>query len=325
MKKSLNFKNLHALKIPIHIYISFATTTFLGAFLLFQVQPIISKYILPSFGGTSAVWITAMLFFQTLLLVGYFYVFLISILSVKKQIILHSFLLISVAFGIFALLQSYQIPVLPDINLKLFYIKSPILQVLEILFIATGLTYFMLSTTSILLQKWLGVIFAKSPYILYSLSNIASLLALISYPFLVEPFFQLKTQGYAWSVGYLIYSLFLLFCCFQVFHSLLKIEKNNQAQKISDTGDKKIEKRKFFLWILFPAISSLMLLATTNLLTQSVAPVPFLLLMPLTIYMISFILCFSGKSWYKPNLYASLFLITCFLSLVFHLLLYQVL
>jgi hypothetical protein len=167
-----------------------------------------------------------------------------------------------------------------------------------------------------LLQKWFGITYQnKSPYTLYSLSNIASLLALISYPFLVEPFFDLKTQGFTWSLGYLAYSFFLLISCFAIFYSSSKTKPKNSEAKNNHTNT--IGKKRKLLWILLPAISSLMFMATTNLLTQSVAPVPFLWLMPLTIYLISFILCFSGKNWYKHNLYAYIFLVTGFLSLIF--------
>ncbi len=318
MKKIINSSNSQSLKIPNHIYISFSISIFLSSFLLFQVQPIISKYILPWFGGSSAVWITAILFFQTLLLLGYLYVFLISRLQLKKQIIIHISLLVLITFNVLSNLNSSQIPILPNIKSGLGNNFAPQFQVLWILFIGTGLTYFILSTTSILLQKWFGVTYyGKSPYIFYSLSNIASLLALISYPFLVEPFFQLKTQGLTWSIGFLIYSIFLLVCCLQTFSTTLKLKQNLSKTKNNLKVVNNISRKKLFLWILLPAISSLMLMATTNLLTQSIAPIPFLWLLPLSIYLISFIICFSGKKWYLRNLYAYISLVTGFLSLAF--------
>lgn len=301
--------------IPIHIYLSFSTSILLSSFLLFQVQPIISKYTLPWFGGASAVWITAMLFFQILLLLGYFYVFLISFLPLKKQIILHSILIISVALSVYYLLYNSKIPVLPDITTGLTGNFPPVVQILLILLIGTGSTYFLLSTTSILLQKWFGIVYkGKSPYFFYSLSNIASLLALISYPFLVEPFFQLKMQGILWSGGFIIYSIFLLTCCLQLFFSGAKNYKNAVNIHKFQTG---IGKKKIFLWILLPAISSLMLLSVTNLMTQSVASIPFLWLLPLSIYLLSFIICFASQKMYIRNLLAYTSLFMGFLSLAF--------
>lgn len=296
--------------IPLHIYISFSVSIFLGAFLLFQVQPIIGKYILPWFGGASAVWITAMLFFQMLLLAGYFYVFVLSFLSFKKQIIAHSIFLFVTVFGVFSFLRDSQIPIMPDVVLKSSF-NSPILQVLQILFISVGLTYFILSTTSILLQKWFGTAYqGKSPYIFYSLSNTASLAALVSYPFFVEPFFQLRTQGIGWSAGFIVYTVFLFICCLQMFFSksISKQMNNNLANK-SEAG-----RNKLILWILLPAISTLMLMSTTNLLTQSIASVPFLWLLPLSLYLLSFIICFGKRKWYSRNFYVYISLIAGLLS-----------
>lgn len=219
-----------------------------------------------------------------------------------------------IAVSVFLLLRTSQIPILPYADSILDSDLSPTLQVLRILFTSVGLTYFILSTTSILLQKWFGVTYqSKSPYIFYSFSNTASLAALISYPFLVEPFFQLRTQGLGWSVGFVIFSIFLLICCAQMFFS-----KPISEQRVDNLAkNKKIPNNILILWILLPAISTLMLMSTTNLLTQSVASVPFLWLIPLSIYLISFIICFGKGKWYKRNLYVCVSLVTGFLSVVF--------
>lgn len=313
-------------RIPLHIYISFSISIFMGAFLLFQVQPVISKYILPWFGGASAVWITAMLFFQTLLLLGYFYVFLISLFPLKKQTIIHSIILILASLAVFYALNNSQIPILPGMNSRLNENYPPVIQVLWILLLGTGITYFILSTTSILLQKWFGTTHqGKSPYFFYSLSNVASLLALISYPFLVEPIIQLKTQGLIWSIGFIIYSFFLLICCIQIFYSASKSRSNlklnsseeNKAGKNNINNIINIDTKRKLLWILLPALSSLMLLSTTNLMTQSITPVPFLWILPLSIYLISFIISFGSSKWYLRNLFAYTSLILGVFSLVF--------
>lgn len=308
-------KKAHKIKIPLHIYISFTITIFISSFLLFQIQPIISKYILPWFGGASAVWITAMLFFQTLLLFGYYYVYAISLISLKKQILMHGIIIFLAGFAVYNIINGSQIPVLPAIETRLSDDFPPVLQVLWVLFLGTGITYFLLSTTSILLQKWFGTTHqGKSPYIFYSLSNIASLLALVSYPFLVEPFIQLKTQGIIWSAGYIIYSIFLLICCIQIYYIIAKARKREYDKlpvknKLPGFGSNEINSRTKILWILLPALSSLMLLSTTNLITQSITPVPFLWILPLCLYLISFILSFAGSRWYSRKLYAVLSLI----------------
>lgn len=300
--------------VPIHVYLSFSAAIFLGAFLLFQVQPIIGKYILPWFGGVSSVWITAMLFFQVLLLLGYLYVFLLSYFSLKKQIILHIFVLLIATLSVFFLLADSKIPVFPDISIKLNDNYSPVINVLQILFTGVGFTYFILSTTSILLQKWFGLAYRdKSPYFFYALSNTGSLLALVSYPFIVEPFMQLKMQGIIWSIGFLVYSIFLSVCSAQMLKSRHVPKQSNET--FANIG--KMGRKKLFLWILLPAISSLMLMSTTNLLTLSVASVPFLWLVPLSIYLVSFIICFSDKKLYSRSFFTYISLIAGFLSLVF--------
>lgn len=254
-----------------------------------------------------------MLFFQVLLLLGYFYVFLISRLFLKMQIMLHSFLLIFITGILIVLFYHWTTPIMPDMSWKLKDSFSPILQVLILLSVGIGLPYFLLSTTSILLQKWFSAIrFGESPYLFYAFSNAASLLAIISYPLAVEPYFTLKIQGLWWSLGFVLYSIVLTICCLQTFFSRKQFNKNpNDKKKI--TNPRKSE----LLWLLLPWVSSLMLLSITNLLTQSIAPIPFLWLLPLGLYLLSFILCFSGSKWYLRNLYAYTFLILTPFALVF--------
>jgi hypothetical protein len=285
-------------------YLFFALTIFLSSFLLFQVQPIIGKYILPWFGGTSAVWTTAMLFFQTVLLLGYSYTLFISKLSIKKQIILHSLIVLAIGGLLGFLFTKWQVPILPDVSFKPDDSFSPILQVLFILSISVGLPYFLLSTTSILLQKWFSIIQSeKSPYPLYALSNTASLLALLTYPVVIEPFLPLQYQGIWWAAGFLCYAAVLLLCSLQTFFSQKHI-----VQKKAKTVT--IPRKTIFIWLALSSISTLMLLSATAMLTQSIAPIPFLWVLPLSLYLLSFILCFSGSKWYKRNLYAYIFLVT---------------
>lgn len=297
----------------------FILTIASGAFLLFQVQPIISKYILPWFGGTSAVWITAMLFFQVLLLLGYAYIFFLGRFSLKKQIVIHLFFVSSITILVIWLFTFWHAPILPDISWKLSDEFPPILQVLGVLFISVGLPYFLLSTTSIVLQKWYSDTHeGKSPYLFYAFSNAASLIGVVSYPLLIEPFLSLQHQGIWWSVGFLLYSGLLFIACFSTWF----LVKRKKQLKQKDATQKAVtyaslNKKIVFLWFTLAAIATLMLLAITNVLTQAIAPVPFLWLLPLTIYLFSFIVCFSGEKWYWRDLNAYLFILTMPLALIF--------
>ncbi len=302
-------KNAHSPSF-LSITVPFALCIFLGSFLLFQVQPIIGKYILPWFGGTSAVWTTALLFFQVVLLFGYWYVFLLSKFSLKKQILLHIILLLTITSIIGILFFVWKAPIMPEVNTKLNNTVSPIAQVLGVLFISVGLPYFLLSTTSIVLQKWFSNIRGgESPYLFYALSNAASLLAVLGYSVGVEPFLPLRLQGIWWSVGFLLYGAFLLVCSLQTFFSYTSGKIRVVAKHIVEKNQPHIKKQTYLLWILLPAISSLMLLAITNLLTQSIASAPFLWLLPLSLYLVSFILTFSGEKWYWRNVYAYILII----------------
>jgi len=286
----------------------------LGSFLLFQVQPIISKYILPWFGGTTAVWITAMLFFQTFLLLGYAYVLLLSKVSLKKQIGLHALVVIIFSAVVFLFASHWQAPILPDIQLKPDDSIPPLLQVLAVLSISVGLPYFLLSTTSVLLQKWFSALPSKrSPYVLYALSNAASLMALLSYPVLIEPFLPLRLQGVWWGIGFGAYAVFLLLCCGQTFFLAKKQKTKASVKRIE------ISQKQAMIWLFFSATATLMLLAITTIQTQSIAPIPFLWILPLSLYLLSFILCFSGGKWYWRNFYAYLFFATAPLVLIFSL------
>jgi hypothetical protein len=295
-------------------FLPFALSIFIGSFLLFQVQPIISKYILPWFGGTSAVWTTAMLFFQTFLLLGYAYILVLAKVTLKKQIAIHAVVVVGICLAVWFLSSTWASPILPDASWKPDESISPIWQVLSILTVSVGLPYFLLSTTSVLLQKWFSLLQSKrSPYPLYALSNVASLLALLSYPFLIEPFLPLQLQGIWWGIGFGLYALFLLICCGQTLVLAKKQKTKPSAKHIS------ITKKTAGTWLFLSATATLMLLAITSIQTQSIAPIPFLWILPLSLYLLSFIICFSGTKWYWRNFYAYLFFVTAPLVLVFSL------
>src|ERR1700675_4387970 len=184
--------------------ILYAVTIFLSAFLLFQVQPLIAKMILPWFGGSAAVWSASMLFFQLLLLAGYAYAHIsIRFLKTRAQILLHLGLL---------LVSCLLLPILPSPSWRPTETGDPTLRILLLLAATIGLPYFLLSSTSPLLQAWFvrrtgsGV-----PYRLFALSNFGSMLALVSYPFVVEPRLATRPQAFTWSGGYVA---FVLLCAF---------------------------------------------------------------------------------------------------------------
>src|SRR5688572_18022237 len=172
-----------------------AATIFLSAFLLFLVQPLLAKQILPWFGGASIVWTLCMVFFQLVLLLGYAYAhWLTSRVRGQRQAWIHIALLVaSLAF----------LPIAPDASWKPSGDDSPVTRILLLLFATIGLPYFLLSSTSPLVQGWFARAFpGSSPYRLFALSNLASMLALLGYPFLFEPWFDSRAQSLWWSVGY---------------------------------------------------------------------------------------------------------------------------
>ncbi len=257
----------------------YACTIFLSAFLLFQVQPMIAKMILPWFGGTAAVWTVCMLFFQVVLLAGYGYAaWSIRNLTPRMQSIVHVSLLA---------LSAALLPIAPNPAWKPTGGDDPTFRILALLLVCIGLPYFLLSTTGPLLQAWYarrGAI----PYRLFALSNFGSMLALLTYPALVEPYFTSRAQAGGWSA---IYGVFVVLC---------------GAVAIRDGVGRKAEPVRVstkiripVLWVALPACASALLLAVTTHLSQNVAPIPFLWVAPLTLYLLSFIICFERESWYS--------------------------
>src|ERR1051325_10892952 len=173
----------------------YAATIFLSAFLLFQVQPLIAKFALPWFGGSAAVWSTVLLFFQLLLLAGYLYAhLLIKYVAPRMQFRVHATLLF---------LSLATLPIIPSPALKPVGGIDPTLQILKMLALTVGLPYTLLASTSPLLQAWFVRTHTGAvPYRLFALSNLGSMLALLSYPVLVEPYLRLGTQAWVWSIGF---------------------------------------------------------------------------------------------------------------------------
>jgi hypothetical protein len=272
----------------------YAVTIFLSAFLLFQVQPLVGKFILPWFGGTPAVWTTCMLFFQVLLLGGYSYAHLLtSTLKIGQQRGLHlTLLLASLVF----------LPIVPSEAWKPIGAQMPVTDILLLLLATIGLPYFLLSSTGPLLQESFRRETGRIPYRLYSLSNIGSLLALLTYPFVFEPQLTRRTQIYAWSVGYLVFFACSAWCAWRFVPLAPPSDARGNAAKLTpkDEADKP-RRGQILLWLALAACGSTMLLATTNQLCQEVSSVPFLWVLPLAIYLVTFILCFDHERWYYRN------------------------
>lgn len=274
----------------------YAATIFVSAFLLFLVQPVIAKQILPWFGGSAAVWTTCLVFFQFVLLFGYAYAdWTTRRLRPRTQVRLHATLL---------LLSLASLPIVPSVLWKPAGHEDPVTQIVGLLAVTIGLPYFLLSTTGPLVQAWFARTFAAGTvYRLFALSNFASLLALIAYPPLIEPWIPTRTQSLAWSAGYL---LFVVLCAAAGFFSLRAATRASEGRVVTPAAEQPAPPpvlRDYVLWLLLAAMGSYMLLAVTNHITQNVASVPFLWILPLVLYLVTFILAFEGRGWYQRRFF----------------------
>ncbi|MFT5419575.1 MAG: hypothetical protein ACI9D5_000316 [Candidatus Endobugula sp.] len=263
---------------------AFAVAIFTSAFLVFQLQPIIARFILPWYGGTPAVWTTCMLFFQIGLLGGYAYAHVLArYVPLKKQVSVHL---------IFIALSFLTLPITPSL---LESNHHQTLAILLLLFSTVGLPFILLSASAPLLQHWFSKVHPnQKTFRLYALSNTGSLLALVSYPFIVEPLVKLSQQTIYWS---LLYGLFFIFC----FCSSWPILRQSFAEAIN-TDKHELHPPSWptrLLWMLLAACGSIALLAITNQISKDVAVIPFLWVLPLSLYLISFIICFDRDSWYR--------------------------
>ena len=262
----------------------YAATIFLSSFLLFLVQPIIAKQILPWFGGSAAVWTTCLVFFQSVLLAGYAYADWTTRLGPRRQAILHVALLV---------LSLACLPILASSGWKPQGDEEPILRILLLLGATIGLPYFLLSTTTPLLQAWYWRRFRTVvPYRLFALSNLASLLALLGFPVLLEPAFDLTTLGWTWSF---LFAGFALLCAGTAWLSMNGFAGEDQSMR-ERAAPLTVETQ--LRWLALAAMGSVMLLAVTNHVTQNVSSVPFLWVLPLALYLVSFILAFDHPRWY---------------------------
>jgi hypothetical protein len=273
----------------------FAVTIFASAFLLFLVQPIVAKQILPWFGGSAAVWATCLVFFQTTLLLGYAYAdVVVRKLTPRTQALVHVVLLVA---------SLAALPIVPTDYWKPMGSERPIFLILGMLAFTIGLPYFLLSTTSPLLQAWFARKFpGRNPYRLFALSNLASLLALLGYPFMLEPWVPTHTQALGWSVGYALFAALAAWVAISS-RAAVAVPAVQASETPVDEAPPALARQ--VLWCTLAATGSVMLLAVSNHITQNVASVPLLWVVPLSIYLLTFILCFDGKGWYRRDLFLS--------------------
>jgi hypothetical protein len=276
----------------IRLAFHYGLTIFLSAFLLFQVQPVIGKMILPWFGGSASVWTTCMLFFQTLLLLGYFYShWIVSKLTPRLQSIVHIALL---------LLCLPLLPLAPNAHWRPSGAENPTLHILGLLSVSIGLPYFVLSTTGPLVQAW----FARErdgavPYRLFALSNFGSLIALLSYPIAIEPLFPVHIQSWLWSG---LFVFFVTSCSLLAWHS----QKNAGERRQDPITNVKLRAQDYLLWAFLAACPSILMVADTSYLTEDIAPVPLLWVLPLALYLLSFVVSFDQPRWYQRKVFLPL-------------------
>lgn len=281
----------------------------LSAFLLFQVQPVISKFILPWFGGSPGVWTTCMVFFQVLLFAGYAYAHVLTRLRPRTQALLHSALLLGAAVCL---------PISPDEVWKPEGGEDPSARILLLLAATVGLPYFVLSSTSPLAQVWFTrAVPGGLPWRLYALSNIGSLAALLTYPFVIEPRLDVMAQTWVWSGAFVLFAGISLWLAWRNAGTpALETEAAGANDAAADEAPAGLARRvlralwnaagRRLLWVLLPALASVLLLAATNHVCQDVAVVPFMWVVPLSLYLLTFIICFEHERWYARPLWALL-------------------
>jgi MFS family permease len=275
---------------PLLATLPYAATIFLSSFLLFLVQPIIAKQILPWFGGSAGVWTTCLVFFQSVLLAGYAYADWTTRLGARRQAMIHV-LLLAAALA--------TLPIIAASGWKPQGDEQPIARILLLLAATIGLPYFLLSTTTPLLQSWYWRRFRSVvPYRLFALSNFASLLALLGFPLLFEPVLDLRQLGWGWSF---LFAAFALLCAATAWLSMNGVESHAMKKRADP-----VARLKQLQWLALSAMGSVMLLAVTNHITQNISSVPFLWVLPLALYLVTFILAFDHPRWYARPLFLAL-------------------
>ena len=264
----------------------YAATLFVSALLLFSIQPMFAKMVLPKLGGAPAVWSVAMVFFQTVLLAGYGYAYVLNrLLSPRWAAMFHLLLLGITAMMLpIAIAPGWGVPPQDGTTLWLFGLFA----------VSIGLPFFTLSASAPLLQSWFassGHKQAGNPYVLYAASNLGSFAALFAYPVIIEPFLTLKTQTAAWSIGFALLAVLLSFVGLLTARALPAAV---QAEAVDDVSASAVERMR---WIALAAVPSGLVIAVTAYLTTDIAAAPFLWVVPLAIYLLTFVAVFRERPW----------------------------
>jgi hypothetical protein len=267
----------------------FAGTLFLSAVLLFLVQPMMAKMVLPLLGGTPAVWNTCMVFFQAALLGGYLYAHLTTTwLDPRRQVLVHGALVLVPALCLPLSIGTGWVPS-GDAN--------PIPWLLGLMVVSVGLPFFVIATSAPLLQRWFaetGHPAARDPYVLYAASNLGSMAALLGYPVLLEPCFRLTAQSWMWSIGYGLLVLLVLGCAAIVWRSSGKSDDRHDPSRLhADWSAARLGWKLQLRWLALAFVPSSLMLGVTTYMTTDIAAIPLLWVMPLALYLLSFILVFA--------------------------------
>ena len=295
-----NIPSEHTNIVLIFIYV---LTVFTSAYLLFWIQPLLSSRLTPVFGGTPNVWNTLLLFFQGMLLLGYLYSHLLSNHHRFQKILL--FHIVLIFFSVYALLRT-------DFNLVHADIYAPSLSVLAYTATSIGLPFLMLASVAPMVQFMFGINQTASPYKLYAVSNAGSLMALLLFPLLMQPMLGLKAQLWSWKIGYVIFSIFYSGIVLHCWKNITFCRNTTTLQQ------EKYTRIKWFVrcrWAALAFIPSSLLHGVTLIITNDISSIPMLWIIPLLLYLISFILAFSGlnikktATYYPKIIIGALFLI----------------
>ena len=285
------------------LHLMVGTTVGLAGFLLFLVQPMMGKYILPWFGGSASTWTVCLLFFQAGLLAGYFYAFVIAArLPLRIQAVLQLAILAAAAFTL---------PIEPANSWKPIDADAPVQRILATLAVSVGLPYTVLATASPLLQRWVSLIDVDRKVIRYfAVSNLGSFLGLLSYPFVVEPLASSKQQTIGWSYGFGVWAACFAACAIVTFVLARRLRTDAKAGETPAAAPStRLTPREVFIWIGWATGGTVLLLATTNLISEWISVVPFLWIVPLALYLLTFVLVFSGGNYYRREIYLPLFIV----------------
>lgn len=271
-----------------HLSPLYATALLVSALLLFWIQPLFTKMVLPRFGGSPAVWTTASMFFQIMLLAGYYYAHLISQkLVLRTQVLLHLTLLAAVFLVL---------PIGLTGAASQSDAQTPIASLLVLLMMCLGLPFFALSATAPLLQKWFshtGHADAVDPYFLYSASNVGSMIALVGYPIVIEPSLGLARQSMVWAGGYALLAVLIAVCAANAWHQ--RDAGATPAAPARDTPEPALHWPQRIRWMLLALAPSSLLLGVTQHISTEIAAVPLLWLIPLALYVLTFVNVFARR------------------------------